>query len=212
MIDVTEVDSDQIDYGTPEYNISTWAEAYRVDGSMPPRWHSPTNIGQHADNLITITLREASHQEDRNSRLEEWIKVADWLEHQGYEVVFVRDTEKAEETISGYTISPEASLDLLYRGALYESAKMNLFTANGPAALCTVTNDIPYLMMVQQATVSMLENMHHGFFVMDIGPYHPKKYNEADQWTAKTLDGRISVQNEHQVLVTENGAEILTLI
>ena len=32
----------------------------------------------------------------------------------------------------------------------------------------------------------------------------------ADEWTAVTLDGRLSAQFEHTVLVTEDGAEILT--
>jgi methionyl aminopeptidase len=32
----------------------------------------------------------------------------------------------------------------------------------------------------------------------------------ADEWTAVTLDGRLSAQFEHTVLVTEHGAEILT--
>lgn len=33
-----------------------------------------------------------------------------------------------------------------------------------------------------------------------------------DKWTAKTIDGKLSAQYEHQVLVTKNGVEILTKI
>jgi methionyl aminopeptidase len=32
-----------------------------------------------------------------------------------------------------------------------------------------------------------------------------------DHWTARTVDGKLSVQNEHTILVTETGVEILTL-
>ena len=35
--------------------------------------------------------------------------------------------------------------------------------------------------------------------------------NEADGWTARTKDGKLSAQYEHQILVTYNGYEILTL-
>jgi len=34
----------------------------------------------------------------------------------------------------------------------------------------------------------------------------------ADGWTARTADGKVSAHFEHTVLVTENGAEILTLV
>jgi methionyl aminopeptidase len=34
---------------------------------------------------------------------------------------------------------------------------------------------------------------------------------EADEWTARTIDGKLSAQYEHTVLVTEKGVEILTL-
>lgn len=34
--------------------------------------------------------------------------------------------------------------------------------------------------------------------------------DEADQWTARTADGKLSAQWEHTVLVTEDGVEILT--
>jgi methionyl aminopeptidase len=32
-----------------------------------------------------------------------------------------------------------------------------------------------------------------------------------DGWTARTIDGALSAQFEHTILVTENGHEILTL-
>lgn len=33
-----------------------------------------------------------------------------------------------------------------------------------------------------------------------------------DDWTAKTIDGSLSAQFEHTILVTENGYEILTTV
>jgi methionyl aminopeptidase len=39
----------------------------------------------------------------------------------------------------------------------------------------------------------------------------PKIIMGADGWTARTSDGKVSAHFEHTVMVTEKGAEILTL-
>jgi len=44
---------------------------------------------------VTITLREASHSPWRNSDLTSWLAFAKYLEDQGEEVIFVRDTKFA---------------------------------------------------------------------------------------------------------------------
>jgi len=85
------------------------------------------------DNLVTITLREASHWPTRNSKVEEWKKAATKIMVHGYDVVFVRDTEKAEEKLDPFPINPGASVDLEHRAALYRSAFCNMFISNGPA-------------------------------------------------------------------------------
>jgi methionyl aminopeptidase len=38
------------------------------------------------------------------------------------------------------------------------------------------------------------------------------KTDESDGWTIKTRDGSLAAHFEHTVLITENGAEILTKI
>jgi len=84
------------------------------------------------DEVVTITLREAEHWPHRNSNIEEWVKFALYLEEQGETVVFVRDTCKAMEPLINHRTCPRASVNLDVRMALYESAKCNLFVANGP--------------------------------------------------------------------------------
>lgn len=85
---------------------------------------------------VVVTLREASHWQNRNSNLDAWLDFADTLiDDDGEEVVIVRDTERALELIRGYRTFPRASLDLKVRAALYERAKANLFVANGPMAI-----------------------------------------------------------------------------
>jgi hypothetical protein len=98
------------------------------------------------DAVVSITLREAKYQPHRNSNLPEWLKFADWLKERGEQVVFVRDTDKAEEELEGYDTLPEASLDLDVRMALYQQAKMNYFVSNGPAVMPWFS-DAPWMMI-----------------------------------------------------------------
>ncbi len=86
----------------------------------------------HPGNMVTISLREASYWPARNSNLNEWVKVADAIAAQGYEVVFIRDTAKADEQIEGCEISSLGARSLLFRAALHEAAVLNLFVNNGP--------------------------------------------------------------------------------
>lgn len=97
---------------------------------------------------VTITLREASYWEYRNSNLTEWLKVAEYLENQGEKVIFVRDTAKAADPITCFQTCPAASLDLDTRLALYESAKCNLFISNGPWYL-GLFGSKPWLMFIE---------------------------------------------------------------
>lgn len=85
---------------------------------------------------ITITLREMDLYPYRNSNMDAWLKLAYYLENRGERVVFVRDTAKAHYPMGqSFESCPEASIDLHYRMALYEIAKLNLFVSNGPATL-----------------------------------------------------------------------------
>lgn len=85
---------------------------------------------------VTITLRECSYHPTRNASLPEWVKVGRCLSGSGVRVIFVRDTEKADEPLDGFETDPRASVDLLYRADLYAGARLNLFTSNGPAWMC----------------------------------------------------------------------------
>ncbi len=98
------------------------------------------------DNLITITLREASYWPTRNSNVQEWKKAALKIMNHGYDVVFVRDTAKAEETMDPFPINPAASVDLEHRAALYRSAYCNMFVSNGPAYFAMVL-DAPAIIL-----------------------------------------------------------------
>lgn len=73
---------------------------------------------------VTITIREASHWPTRNSNIAAWRNVREWLEKNGYAVVWVPDTESADANAFSW--------DLDLRLALYEGAALNLGINNGP--------------------------------------------------------------------------------
>jgi hypothetical protein len=121
-------------------------EAYRAEESVP-HFVVPFEIlkmVQLGRPPVTITLRESDHYKQRNSDLPEWLKLARWLEGQGEEVLFIRDTANALEPVPGFKNCPQASTDLLIRAAVYAQARANLFVSNGPAMLA-VFGDRPWL-------------------------------------------------------------------
>ncbi len=123
------------------YVLAPIVESYR-NGETVPRFCVPDDyrdearawLKQHAIDgpPVTITLREASHWPERNSNVAAWLEFARSLDRR---VVFVRDTEMADEPLDGMLSCPRASRDLLFRAALYDGAFCNCFIANGPGGL-----------------------------------------------------------------------------
>jgi hypothetical protein len=98
--------------------------------------------------VVTITLRECDYHPHRNSDLLVWYEFSKMLRANGEHVVFVRDTAKANEPLTGCETSPLASRDLDARMWLYEHAKLNFFVSNGPMMLAALTENVPYITFV----------------------------------------------------------------
>jgi hypothetical protein len=103
--------------------------------------------------FVTITLRESYYWPQRNSNMEAWLAFAKTLKER---VIFIRDTDRADEEIPGFETCPTASVDLEKRTALYSRARMNYFVSNGPAMLAMMTPTIPY--------VCFMPNPSNGYF------------------------------------------------
>lgn len=116
-------------------------------GEPVPKFHTDREIDIEPG-YITITLREAEYWPHRNSRIHEWTRFANYLKSKGERVIFVRDTSKADESIEGFEIYPEASKDLITRMALYQKAKCNMFVSNGPVTLAYFS-DVPFLKFLE---------------------------------------------------------------
>lgn len=87
---------------------------------------------------ISVTIRNSRYPE-RNSNLDAWREFA-----KGQNVIFVPDTDDAFNW-HGDDCFVQAAVNMDLRLALYASCKLNLFTSNGPSALCWF-NDYPYLL------------------------------------------------------------------
>ncbi len=128
--DPTAIDGFQSSFFSYKYLVDGY-----LDGTPVPKFATDAPSPIEEPGYVTITLRETTYWPHRNSRLQEWIRFAEWLKTKGERVVFVRDTRLAEEPVDGFEICPEASRDLIKRCALYRDAKCNLFVANGPISL-----------------------------------------------------------------------------
>lgn len=99
--------------------------------------------------FVTITIRESDFQTKRNSQIAEWVKVAQWLETEGYKAIFVPDTERLCSSATPlpveYPVCQQAALSPDLRLALYERATLNLFTSGGPFGLALWSGSPFYL-------------------------------------------------------------------
>lgn len=133
--------------GADVHVTRTMAAMYRVGAKLPK-----LSAAQDHDvprNAITITLRECDSFPHRNSDLLTWYEFAKTLKAQGERVIFVRDTSKATEPLTGCETSVAASLNLDVRMCLYQNSKLNFFVSNGPMMLAALTQNIPYITFVQ---------------------------------------------------------------
>ena len=167
----TEANGRYLDH-TKAFTYIPVIDAYN-DGIELPKFKAPDWAKQQIKEKfgdrhpIVITLRETNMHMYRNSNIPEWLKFAEWLKDQGEDVLFLRDTEKADEPMEGWETYSEASKELELRMAVYEIAKLTYFGSNGPFALVTVS-DIPWIC------------------VYPLDDSKSYKYNNPDVWT-KTM-------------------------
>ena len=119
--------------------LTCLASQWDKHGGQMPMFKVPQKQWEEAGDYLgerwplTITLREASYHPRRNSNIEAWKEFAQKC---GEDVIFIRDTAKADEPLEGFETCPRASKDLLFRAALMAHARCNLTVSNGPWILC----------------------------------------------------------------------------
>ncbi len=164
-----------------------------------PRLRSRLLAPKDSRRYITITLREAGHCPERNSKLGAWLSFAKYLEKRGEHVILIRDFDKAEQPLAGFRTQPEVSRNLLLRMALYEHAAANLFVSNGPTILA-IFGSRPWLQFVRDA------DGPPEFWRDKIGlsPGEQYPWSAPDQrmiWAPDTYENIVSAWHEHIGLI-----------
>jgi len=116
--------------------------------------------------VVTVTLREASVQPERNSNLGEWGRFVATLDPNAYAVLILRDLEKINEPLPPALARclpyPEAVVSIELRAALYHRAYLNLCVSNGPAEILKLDPQTRYLIFKTMTEgVSCTSVEHH---------------------------------------------------
>ena len=98
--------------------------------------------------IVVITLRRASHDPQRDSRLDAWIDFIKILEERGFQVVVIPDQDDAlgDRTLNryGWNVIDIAAMSLDIRVAIYERATMNYVTNGGMVDILSYTK-VPFM-------------------------------------------------------------------
>ena len=101
---------------------------------------------KYGKNYITISLRTKLSQSLRNSNLQSWHAVCDYITSKGLQPIIIPDFEDYFNAQSfkemKHPVAHEAMLDLNLRMALYENAKHNL-AVSGEASLLLLCSKVP---------------------------------------------------------------------
>jgi hypothetical protein len=98
--------------------------------------------------VITITLRQSAYYPERNSHIDNWLRLANSLDPQQYCVIFVCDTEGGAQNtpqLDNFDCSIAASMSVPLRMALYELSFLCLGVNNGPMVLCWFNDRCKYI-------------------------------------------------------------------
>ena len=126
------------------YRLPTLTAPIQARTYMRDWLHS--HIGERKG--VTITLRESTYNENRNSDLRV-VGLCESMNPDIYRPIFVRDTERCFEPLGSefdnLVTCPIASVNLPLRMALYEESWVNMMVPNGPGELCRLSENARYL-------------------------------------------------------------------
>lgn len=132
------------------FSLPDVLETYK---KMPLVWPQPSERAasmmrkKFPKRPFTITLRE-TYSKDRNSDTEIWLDFAREISEKE-NIVFIRDTDRWCQDLGNGKLEPFevcdlASVDLDFRLALYQHAKMNFSVGGGSSTLLHFSENIPY--------------------------------------------------------------------
>lgn len=149
-------------------------------------------IGNAGGKAVTITLRKASFDPARDSRIEEWHEFAKILTARGYQPIIIPDQDDAlgERSINRFhwQVIDVAAMSVDLRLAIYSRAAMNYVTSGGMVGLFMYTK-VPFMwysVLVDDSHVGTLD------YYRSQGLEHGQKFpwlgdNQSMVWEPDTL-------------------------
>lgn len=139
--------------------------------------------------LVTITIRASSFDVSRNSSIPDWVLFVEWLDANGYRPLVIPDSDNLSsgEAFNSRHLMTEVCFDVGLRMALYETAFVNFFVANGCAALGNLGDQVKYISMNQLPLGSVVTTVEaYESIGMEVGENY--RFANSNQWMIYDAD------------------------
>jgi len=147
--------------------------------------------------LITVTVRDTPYNTERNTNQPEWQSFLDSLDASEYKVLVVPDTYNIwSKNICGFEYCEMASLNVLFRTALYRQAYLNMFTPGGPAEIALYSNSPLLMFRPLGKDIAATADWYRVFYGMEPDDHHQHAMYKLNQRLAWGADKAGYVQRE----------------
>jgi len=125
--------------------------------------------------LITVTIRETPYYTDRNTDFQAWLSFFKTLDSSQYEIVIIPDTNNLSNNIfKGFEYCKIASIDVLFRTAIYRKAYLNMFHGSGTSVVASFSNSP--LLITQPLDTDIASSVEWFRHVVAVDPYEHHQY------------------------------------
>ena len=142
--------------------------------------------------LITITIREAPYNTKRNTNCQAWLSFLKALDSSKYKIVIIPDANNlSNDVFEGFEYCKIASINVLFRTAIYRKAYLNMFHNNGPVyAASFSSSSLLSIQKVDIDEVSKVDWFHHiiGIDPDELHQHAMWKKNQRLVWQPDTVD------------------------
>jgi hypothetical protein len=153
--------------------------------------------------IITITFRTQKYDEIRNSNLDDWLKIAEFLKTENFEVIIIPDTDEAyslDHKFRNFNIYHECAFNLPLRMGIYCNAFFNYFAGGGPSSLCTLHKSNKYIMFNYGPIVGSIVHTDDSFKRFKKQPLDKFKFAKENQilvWEKDTYENILKSYNKY---------------
>ena len=151
--------------------------------------------------LIPVTIREAPYNTARNTNCQAWLSFLKTLDTSKYRIVIIPDTNNlSNDVFEGFEYCKIASINVLFRTAIYRKAYLNMFHDNGPVYAAIFSNS-PLLFIQKVGTDEVSKTpWFHGVGAIDPNEGHQHamwKRNQRLVWGLDTVDILVEAFNTY---------------